>query len=116
MHTADPPRITRHPQELNRVVPGKAVTFTVQATGTNPLQYQWQQNRVVQEGGSEQWQQCDAGRYPDATTPKLIISNVQKLNEGSYCCVVSNCAGTQTSKSAELSVGKSLQTSIIASV
>ena len=106
MHTADPPRITSHPQELNRVVPGKPVTFTVRATGTNPLQYQWQQNRALEEGGNEEWQQCDAESFPNSNSPKLTISIVQKLSEGSYRCVVSNCAGTQTSEPAKLSVGK----------
>ena len=40
----------------------------------------------------------------DGTT--LTISSVQKLNEGSYQCVISNCAGSQTSTAAKLSVGK----------
>ena len=36
-HLAKPPRITLQPQELKDAVPGKHVTFTVQATGTVPL-------------------------------------------------------------------------------
>ena len=52
-------------------------------------------------GGSEEWQPCDAKGSRTAT---LIISNVQKSNEGSYRCVVSNCAGNQISNSAKLEV------------
>ena len=42
----------------------------------------------------------------DGTT--LKIPSVQKLNEGSYQCVISNYAGFQISKAAKLSVGKNL--------
>ena len=103
---ADPPRITAHPQELNGVVPGKPVTFTVQVISTEPLTYQWQWKPAGEGSGSGEWQQCDADSFRDASTPKLTIAGVQKSNEGSYCCVVSNCAGIQTSKQANLSVGK----------
>ena len=105
---ADPPKISSHPQDLNNAVPGKLVAFTIQASGTEPLSYQWQRNRVVEGTSSEEWQQCDAESFPDASSPKLIISSLQKLNEGNYRCVVSNCAGIQTSKPAKLSVGKIL--------
>jgi len=82
------------------------VTFTVHATGTKPLHYQWQWKPVDEESTSEEWQECDAERFPDASSPKLILSSVQKSKEGSYRCVVSNCAGIQTSKPANLCVGK----------
>ena len=35
----------------------------------------------------------------------LKIPNVQKSNKGSYWCVVNNCAGSQISKAAKLSIG-----------
>jgi len=38
------------------------------------------------------------------TTFKL--PSVQKSDEGSYQCVASNCAGSKTSKAAELCIGK----------
>jgi len=103
---ADPPRITTHPQELYGVVPGKPVTFTVQVISTEPLTYQWQWKPAGEGSGSGEWQQCDADSFRDASTPKLTIAGVQKSNEGSYHCVVSNCAGIQTSKPAKLCVGK----------
>ena len=40
--TADPPKVTTHPKGLKGVVPGQPVTFTVHATGAEPISYQWQ--------------------------------------------------------------------------
>ena len=79
--------------------------LTVQATGTEPLSYHWQWKPAEEEeGGSKEWQPCDTKWSEGAT---LTIPSVQKSNEGSYCCVISNYAGSQTSNPAELSVGKS---------
>ena len=103
LHVADPPTITQHPEELI-AVPGKSVTFTVQATGTEPLTYQWQWKPAGE--GSKEWQKCNLKRFPGANSSMLTIPSVQKSNEGSYCCTISNSVGSQTSKPAVLSVGK----------
>ena len=95
LHVADPPRITTHPQEIKDAVPGNQVEFTIQATGTQPLNYQWECKK-----GS------DVERFPGAKSSTLVISSVRKSNEGSYHCVVSNCAGNQTSEPAKLNIGK----------
>ena len=77
--------------------------FTVHATGTEPLNYQWQWKPAGDEqGGSEEWQLCDT-ESSDGTT--LKIPSVQKSNEGSYQCVISNCAGSQISTAAKLRIG-----------
>ena len=52
---------------------------------------------------SQEWQLCDM-ECSDGST--LKIPRVQKLNEGRYHCVISNCAGSQNSEPAILSVGK----------
>ena len=101
LHVADPPKITTHPKGLKDAVPGKLATFTVQATGTKPLNYHWETN-PIKEGESEEWQPCRGVEGPN--TPTLTIPNVQKSNEGSYRCVISNCAGSQTSIPAKLEV------------
>ena len=98
----EPPEITLHPKSLKEVCPTKPVVFTVQATGTDPLSYHWQWKPV---GESEEWQSCDIDLSDGAT---LTIPSVQKSNEGSYRCVISNYASTQTSNPAELSTGKNL--------
>ena len=102
VHAANPPRITVHPQELKDAIPGKCITLTIQATGTEPLSYQWK----LQHGkGSGGWQFCDVKSFPGANSSTLTILSVQKPNEGSYHCTVSNCAGSETSQCATLTVG-----------
>ena len=105
MHVADPPRITTHPQEMKDAIPGKPAVFSAEATGREPLSYHWQWKPAEEEGGSEEWQPCPA-EWSDGAT--LTIPSVQKSNEGHYCCVISNCAGSQASEPAYLNVGKNL--------
>ena len=87
------------------VVPGTPVDFTIGTTGTEPLSYQWQWKPAGEEGGSEEWQLCDVDGPQTAT---LSIPGVQKSNEGKYRCIIGNCAGSQTSNTATLTVGKKL--------
>ena len=92
----EPPIITTHPREIKDTVPGNLVTFTIQATGTEPLNYQW--GYKIGDGN-------DVERIPGANSSTLTIPRVQKSNEGSYRCTVSNCAGSETSECATLTVG-----------
>lgn len=103
--TANLPRVTTHPQGLTDVVPGRPVTFTIRAEGIEPLNYQWQHR---QKGGNEGWKVCDGECFKGADSSKLTIPSVQKSNEGSYHCTVSNCADihVQTSDSASLTLGE----------
>ena len=56
--------------------------------------------------GNAGWQLCDVERFPGANSSTLTIPSVQKSNEGSYHCTVSNYAGSATSESATLTVGE----------
>ena len=69
--------------------------------------YQWQWN-PGKEGVSDDWQPCSG-----ADTATLTIQNVQNSSEGSYCCVISNCAGSQTSKPANLAGEDSVSTNLL---
>ena len=100
LYAAKPPRITAHPHDLKVAVQGKPVKFTIQATGTQPLTYQWQWKPAKEEDGSVEWQPCLAGWCNVAA----ILIPMEKSNEGHYRCVVSNCAGSQTSEPAKLEV------------
>lgn len=84
--TATPPVITSQPasQMVNQ---GAAATFSVVATGTAPLSYQWRFNASV---------------LPGATASAYTRSNVQPADIGSYSVVVSNSAGTAISSNALL--------------
>ena len=86
LHVADPPTITQHPEELNGVVPGKPVTFTVQATGTEPLTYLWLW-KPAGEGSRREWQLCSLQSFPGANSSMLTIPSVQNSNEGVYECM-----------------------------
>ena len=93
-----------HPQELKDVIPGSPVVFTAEATGTQPLSYQWWHGKLAGEGGgSGEWQPCSTEWCYGGT---LTIRSVQKSDEGSYCCVISNCGGSQASNPVNLSIGK----------
>ena len=105
IHAARPPRITAHPQQLKDAVPGETLAFTIQSSGTEPLNYQWE---IKTGDGSREWQSCDVERFPGANCSKIIIPSVQKSNEGIYRCVVSNNAGSQTSEPVNLNIGKTL--------
>jgi hypothetical protein len=89
----DPVQITQQPASQT-VNPGTAVTFSVTATGTAPLSYQWKKNGVSISG---------------ATAASYAIASAQQGDEGSYTCAVSNVCGTVTSAAAALAMSDSLQ-------
>ncbi len=83
-----PPGITLQP--LGRVVKvGSNVTFTVNATGTAPLGYQWKFN---------------TGDLPGATNSTYTRVNAQTNDSGNYSVVITNLAGTAISSNAVLTV------------
>lgn len=68
---------------------GQPVTFSVQATGTPTLAYQWLKNGTAITG---------------ATNSTYTISSVASSNAGSYTVTVSNAYGSVTSGAATLTV------------
>ena len=81
----------------NDVLPEKAVMFSVQATGTLPLNYEWQWKQFGEQGDKDRWQNLSSGSS---------TLQVRKIKAGYYRCVVSNSAGSDTSQCASLTVGK----------
>ncbi len=86
------PTITGHP-ESRTVQAGQAITFSVTATGTDPLTYHWQKNSVTISGAT-------AASY---TTPPVTSAD----NGAKFVAVVSNSAGSVTSNPATLTVSTS---------
>ncbi|HXU80852.1 MAG TPA: PQQ-dependent sugar dehydrogenase [Polyangia bacterium] len=83
------PVISQHPASITRAV-GQSATFTVSASGSQPLAYQWQRN------GSD---------IAGATSTSYTIASVATSDDGAAFRVrVSNSLGTATSNSATLTV------------
>ena len=83
------PTITRQPRNQTVTV-GQKATFKVQATGTPPLSYQWRKN------GTD---------IPGATSSKYATPPTTLEDNGSmFSVVVSNSAGSVTSRNAGLTV------------
>jgi glucose/arabinose dehydrogenase len=91
--TPTPPSITAHPSNQT-VAPGQTATFSVGATGSTPLSYQWQKNGADIPG-------ANSSTY---TTPPVTVSD----HGAQYRVVVSNSAGSVTSNSATLTVTASV--------
>src|SRR5437588_767675 len=86
------PSISTQPTN-QMVTPGQEATFTVAATGTAPLSYQWQKNGTAISGAT-------AASY---TTPATTSAD----NGAQFVVVVSNSAGSVTSSVATLTVNAS---------
>lgn len=89
-HTASQtPSISVHPANQTVSVGGSA-TFTVQASGTPPLSFQWQRNGFD---------------IPGATASSFTVQSAQLSDDGAlFRCVVSNAFGSATSNDARLTV------------
>src|SRR5947208_581486 len=83
------PTITTQPASQT-VTAGQRAAFTVTATGTAPLSYQWQKNGTT----------IGAATAASYTTPATTASD----NGHQFTVVVSNAAGSVTSKAAALTV------------
>src|SRR4029077_20156839 len=83
-----PPSITTQPASQT-VTAGQTATFTVAASGTAPLSYQWQKNGSPVGANS-----------PSYTTPATTTGD----NGAQFTVVVSNSAGSTTSNAATLTI------------
>ena len=87
--STNPPAISSQP--LDRIVPvGNNVLFSVTATGTTPLSYQWYFNTNTLIAG--------------AVSSAFTVTNAQLTNTGTYSVIVTNNFGSITSSVATLTV------------
>jgi hypothetical protein len=82
------PIFTRHPTNAFAAL-GSNVTFSVMATSTTPVRYQWLHNGEPISG---------------ATNPTLTLVNVQLTDAGTYAAVATDGYGSATSAPATLTV------------
>lgn len=87
-----PPSIATQPQG-GVAGTGESFTFTVGASGSSPLSYQWR------KGGTD---------ITDATNLSLTLNNLTHADAANYSVVVSNPFGTATSSNATLVVRDSI--------
>jgi uncharacterized delta-60 repeat protein len=91
----EPPRIVFHPISEN-VITGTNAVISVLAEGTETLTYQWYyQTSAGTPNGTPL-----AGR----TLPTLHIAGVTTNNTGVYYCIVKNSLGSETSRTATITV------------
>jgi len=87
-----PVSITTQPADFSLNV-GATAVFTVAATGTAPLAYQWSKNGIAVAGG---------------TQASLEVASAQLGDAGSYEVLVSNVVGSVSSRAAVLAVHEPL--------
>jgi hypothetical protein len=92
------PTITRQPQDVT-VIAGQTATFSVVASGTTPLNYQWKKNGANVGTNSSLY-----------TTPATTTSD----NGASFAVTISNTAGSVTSNPATLTVSTATSTTSVA--
>jgi hypothetical protein len=88
-----PPAILSNPRS-QLVSTGETVYLTVAASGSPPMNYQWQRNN---------------SNLDQATNALLVLTNIAVAQAGSYRAVVSNSVGSATSQSATLTVSTTLR-------
>ena len=89
-----------HPESLKKIATGSKITFKAEATGTEPLRYQWKRD-------GENLPESDM--VTGVTTSTLSIEGVSKKeHEGKYKCLVNNSAGKAESNAAKLTVGNAV--------
>jgi pectate lyase len=91
------PAITTQPSSQNVAV-GQNATFTVSATGTAPLYYQWYFNTNTP--------------LPGANQSSLTVTNAQTTNAGAYRVLITNSTASVTSVVALLTVSTSAPSSV----
>ena len=107
LYIATPPKVTSQPIAQNDILPGKEVLFSVQATGTLPLNYQWQCKQFGREDEQDEWQNLsNEGCTFQELETELKLTEVKAHNAGYYWCAVSNCAGSTLSQCASLTIGE----------
>lgn len=93
--TVNDPAITTQPVSTVKTT-GATATFTVAATGTPTLTYQWRKAAALLS---------DGGNISGATSTALTISNVQVSDAANYSVIVTSDAGAVTSSIVSLGVG-----------
>jgi hypothetical protein len=88
------PSVGTNPSNLTKC-DGQSAQFTIQASGTSPISYQWYKSPGTTISG--------------ATGNSLLISPVSSSDAGSYYCIATNSCGNDQSNSASLTVNNAAE-------
>src|SRR5207249_11475943 len=89
--SGQPPTFARNPANTN-VVQCQTASFSVQVSGSPPINLQWYHNNAAITGN------------PTATSSTLVINNAQSSDAGPYFCQAQNNFGTKNSTTNTLTV------------
>ncbi|MBW7895666.1 MAG: immunoglobulin domain-containing protein [Opitutaceae bacterium] len=92
---AEPPSIITHPENVTVNV-GDPAEFSVTATGTAPLSYQWRHNGITLSDGNG---------FAGTQSDHLTIAATATVDGGDYTVVVENAGGAVMSNAATLTIG-----------
>ena len=90
-----PPEVLTQPQNI--VAPaGRQVTVSVTANSDTPLSYRWRSNSVALTDGDQ---------VRGSRSPRLTLIAADSSLEGDYDCVITNQAGSVTTRTATVTIG-----------
>src|SRR5207245_9720491 len=93
-HAPTPPSVLQHPSD-HTIYAGGTAHFSVTASGTVPLIYQWKKGSTLLS---------DDTRISGSSSANLQIISVVGADAGSYSCTVTNSAGGTNSSAGALSI------------
>ncbi len=86
------PTITDNPESIAQVCSGDTAEFTVQASGSATLTYQWRKDGAA----------INVSMNPSASTHTLVLSPLASEDVGAYDCIVTNSCDSIISQPATL--------------
>ncbi len=89
-----PPMFTSQPANQT-IGEGATTTFSVSASGSTPISYQWKRNSANLANG---------GNISGATSPTLVLTNLLTTQAGTYSVAASNVQGSVLSADATLTI------------
>ncbi len=92
-----PPSLSQQPDNT-AACPASEASFSVAASGTEPLAYQWRKGGVPIDSST------GGQGNPSAATSTLTLLNLQVSDADTYDCVVANSCGSVTSNPATLTI------------
>ena len=86
-----------------RVTPRDQASFTVEAVCEGPVTYVWQRKAL----NSTEWQEASPEtKYEGQGTPSLVVTNVEKSDEGLIRCQIISQWGHIFTREAHLGIGE----------